>query len=159
MTLIEYMCTGMIREVAYGHSLFPNIQHPYWMYTMCFSTLICCGWAYGCTLTLLYLCRWGRMLKNWGEVENKIIINRHAKGFLSPLFLLTMWVQRTRPNQEYVRFHLIAVEEEISTIWARNQSSSKCSPRTRKGGGQWKAYVRVNRLFILGSKMSHPCRM
>jgi hypothetical protein len=29
------------------------IPHPYWMYTMCFSTLICCGWAYGCTLTLI----------------------------------------------------------------------------------------------------------
>jgi hypothetical protein len=23
------------------------IQHPYWMYAKCFSTLICCGWAYG----------------------------------------------------------------------------------------------------------------
>ena len=47
------------------------IPHPYWMYTMCFSTLICCGWAFGCTLTLLYLCRWGWILKNWGEVEPK----------------------------------------------------------------------------------------
>jgi hypothetical protein len=23
------------------------------------STFICCGWACGCTLTLLHLCRWG----------------------------------------------------------------------------------------------------
>jgi hypothetical protein len=23
------------------------IPHPYWMYTKCFSTLRCCGWAYG----------------------------------------------------------------------------------------------------------------
>jgi hypothetical protein len=30
-----------------------SIPHPYWMYTMCFHTLICCGWAYGCTLTLI----------------------------------------------------------------------------------------------------------
>jgi hypothetical protein len=35
------------------------IPHPYYMYTKCFSTLICCGWAYGCTLTLLSLCRLG----------------------------------------------------------------------------------------------------
>ena len=28
------------------------IPHPYWMYTKCFSTLRCCGWAYhGCTLS------------------------------------------------------------------------------------------------------------
>ena len=35
------------------------IPHPCHMYTKCFSTLICCGWAYGCTLTLLRLCRSG----------------------------------------------------------------------------------------------------
>ena len=35
------------------------IPHPYHMYTKCFSTLICCGWAHGCTLTLLRLCRSG----------------------------------------------------------------------------------------------------
>ena len=35
------------------------IPHPCHMYTQCFSTLICCGWAYGCTLTLLRLCRSG----------------------------------------------------------------------------------------------------
>ncbi len=35
------------------------IPHPYHLYTKCFSTLICCGWAYGCTLTLLCLCRSG----------------------------------------------------------------------------------------------------
>ena len=26
------------------------IPHPYWMYTKCFSTLRCCGWAYGCII-------------------------------------------------------------------------------------------------------------
>jgi len=35
------------------------IPHPYCMYTKCFSTLICCGWAYGYTLTLLRRCRSG----------------------------------------------------------------------------------------------------
>ena len=35
------------------------IPHPYHIYTKCFSTLICCGWAYGSTLTLLRMCRSG----------------------------------------------------------------------------------------------------
>ena len=36
------------------------IPHLYWMYTKCFSTLRCCGWAYGCILMLwYYMCRWG----------------------------------------------------------------------------------------------------
>ena len=34
------------------------IPHPYWMYKKCFSTLKCCGWAYGCILMLYYMCRW-----------------------------------------------------------------------------------------------------
>jgi hypothetical protein len=29
-----------------------SIPHPYWMYTKCFSTLRCCGWAYECILML-----------------------------------------------------------------------------------------------------------
>jgi hypothetical protein len=33
--------------------------HPCHIYTQCFSTLICRGWAYGCTLTLLHLCKAG----------------------------------------------------------------------------------------------------
>ncbi len=35
------------------------IQHPYWMLTKCFGTLIWSEWTYGSTLTLLGLCRWG----------------------------------------------------------------------------------------------------
>ena len=35
------------------------IPHSYHIYTMCFSTLICCGWTCGCTLTLIRLWRWG----------------------------------------------------------------------------------------------------
>jgi hypothetical protein len=30
------------------------IPHPYYIYAKCFSTLICCGWTCGCTLTLIY---------------------------------------------------------------------------------------------------------
>ncbi len=35
------------------------IPHSYWMYTKCFGSLRWCEWAYGSTLTLLSLCRWG----------------------------------------------------------------------------------------------------
>ena len=40
------------------------IPHPCHMNTQCFNTLICCGWAYGCTLTLLRLCRSGVEFRN-----------------------------------------------------------------------------------------------
>ncbi len=33
------------------------IPHPYHIYRKCFSTLMCCGCADGCALTLLHLCR------------------------------------------------------------------------------------------------------
>ncbi len=58
------------------HTASDCIPHPYHMYTKCFSTLICCGWTYGCTLTLLYLYRgkwifqklgygWGQRMVLW----------------------------------------------------------------------------------------------
>ena len=37
------------------------IPHPYHMYTRFFIALICCGWAYGCTLTLLHLCNFRKI--------------------------------------------------------------------------------------------------
>jgi hypothetical protein len=40
--------------------------HPYWMYAKCFGTLIWCEWAYGSTLTLISLCRWGADLVFFG---------------------------------------------------------------------------------------------
>jgi hypothetical protein len=47
------------------------IPHPYWMYTKCFCTLICCGWAHGSTLTLLFLCRFGANYWGyWGRPES-----------------------------------------------------------------------------------------
>ncbi len=41
------------------------IPHTFHMYTKCLSTLVSCGWAYGCTLTLLRLCRWGWILRKF----------------------------------------------------------------------------------------------
>ena len=35
------------------------IPHSCYMYTKCYRTLICCGWVYGSTLTVLHLCRSG----------------------------------------------------------------------------------------------------
>ena len=46
------------------HSLANSIPHPCQIYTKCFVTLICCGWAHGCTLTLFHLCRCGWSLEN-----------------------------------------------------------------------------------------------
>ena len=42
------------------------IPHPYWMYTKCCGTLICCVWAYGATLTVIRLCRLGMDFGFWG---------------------------------------------------------------------------------------------
>ncbi len=56
--------------------------HPYHIYAKCFSTLLCCGWAYGCTLTLLRLCRW--VLGNLG-------------AWLSPSDVLKSWLRLQTP--------------------------------------------------------------
>ena len=60
------------------------IPHPYHMYTKCFSTLICCGWAYGCTLTLLRMCRFGWILGKLG-------------AWLSPSDAVRSWLRLQSP--------------------------------------------------------------
>jgi hypothetical protein len=45
------------------------IPHPYWMFEKCFSTLRCCGWAYGYALMPYYMCRWGWILGKMGYVS------------------------------------------------------------------------------------------
>jgi hypothetical protein len=47
------------------------IPHPYHVYSKCFSTLMCCGWAYGCTLMLIHLWRWGILGKIGGMAESE----------------------------------------------------------------------------------------
>ena len=49
--------SDVVRSWLMPHSPTNCIPHPYHIYTMCFSTLICCGWEHGCTLTLFRLCR------------------------------------------------------------------------------------------------------
>ncbi len=51
------------------------------MYTKCFSTLICCGWTSGCTLTLLYLCRWGCIFGKLGCGQGQMVLWFHGWCF------------------------------------------------------------------------------
>jgi hypothetical protein len=46
------------------------IPHPYWMNTKCFSTLRCCGWAYGCIIiAVLHVHVGGDFRDNVGMAE------------------------------------------------------------------------------------------
>ena len=56
-------CCKVMVDASKPHSLHPtSILYIYKV----FSTLICCGWTCGCTLTLICLWRWGGLLGNWG---------------------------------------------------------------------------------------------
>jgi len=62
------------------------IPHLYWMYTKCFSTLRCCGWAYGCTLMPYhYMCRWGWILGKMGYGRACMMLWCHGRGWKPPL--------------------------------------------------------------------------
>ena len=61
--------------------------HPYYIYTMCLSILICCGWTCGCTLTLIRLWRWkggGGFLGNWENDWVWVMSQSHGWGFKAP---------------------------------------------------------------------------
>ncbi len=58
-----------------------GIPHPCHMYTKCFSTLICCGWTYGYTLTLIYLCRWGWIFGKLGCGWEQMVLWCHGWGY------------------------------------------------------------------------------
>ena len=45
------------------------IPHPYWMYTKSFSTLRCCGWAYGCIIIAVLHVQVVFFLEKWGMAE------------------------------------------------------------------------------------------
>ncbi len=57
------------------------IPHPYHMYTKCFCTLICCGWTYRCTLTLLYPCKWGWIFAKLVFGRGRILLWCHCWGY------------------------------------------------------------------------------
>jgi hypothetical protein len=41
--------TDVVKSLLKFQSPIDCIPNPYYIYTICFSTLICCGWAYVCT--------------------------------------------------------------------------------------------------------------
>ena len=57
------------------------ISHPDLMYTKCFSTLICCGWTYVCTLTLSYRCKWGWFFGKLGCGWDQMLLWCHGWGY------------------------------------------------------------------------------
>ncbi len=65
----------------HSKSLADSIPHPYWMYIKCLSTFICCGWAYGFIVTLLYLSRVGaKFWKIWVRcIPNDVVVS-HGWG-------------------------------------------------------------------------------
>ena len=63
----------------------------YWMYTKCFSTLRCWGWAYGYTLMPYYMCRWG-----W------VLVGKKMGQWLSPSDVVRSWLRLQIPRDWYV---------------------------------------------------------
>jgi hypothetical protein len=61
------------------------IPHIYWMYTKCFSTLRCCGWAYGYTLMPYYMCRKGWVLGKLGYGRACMMLWCRGRGWKHPL--------------------------------------------------------------------------
>ncbi len=57
------------------------------MHQNCLSTVICCGWAYGwtLTLTLLYLCRWGPAFWKIEVRRSPNVLCCHGRGCKPPL--------------------------------------------------------------------------
>ncbi len=76
------------------------------MYTKCFSTLICCGWAYGSTLTLLCLCRSGLIL---GDIEVD----------LSPSDDVISWL-RLKPPWSAFHIHIGCIQSVLAPWYAMN---------------------------------------
>ena len=61
------------------------IPHPYWMYTKCFSTLRCCGWAYGYILLAVIHVQVGVNFKEMGYGWDCIMLWFHGWGHKPPL--------------------------------------------------------------------------
>jgi hypothetical protein len=82
------------------------IPHPYWMYAKCFSTLRCCGWAYGYTLALCRnTCAGGVDFSQtgvWPKAKYFLIKNYYDSGEIDLRYCPTdvMWADvLTKPLQ------------------------------------------------------------
>ncbi len=63
-------------------------SHPYWTYTKCLSTLICCPLAYSISLTQLYPPYFAQILGLWVICGVKMMSSCHGWGYDSHLKLL-----------------------------------------------------------------------
>jgi hypothetical protein len=73
----------------------------------CLSHFICCGWAYGCTLTQLHLCRWGKNFGKFGLLRvspNNIMVSC-LEDVNHPTLLLTSIL------------HVLKVFEHLHMLW------------------------------------------
>ncbi len=71
-------CCGVMVEATNSFIRHPT-SIPY-VYKV-FSTLICCGWTYGYTLTLLYMCRWGWIFGKLGCGQGRMVLWCHGWGY------------------------------------------------------------------------------
>ena len=89
-------CWGVMVEAARGFRLY-HIHIG--CKTKCFSTLICCGWAYGCTLTLI-LVQVGVNFGKLGGGGAQMTLGCHGWGYKPPL------------NASHIHI------ESIESVWA-----------------------------------------
>jgi hypothetical protein len=66
-------------NLSHDVSLSPSLKHSL------FSTLRCCGWAYGYTLMLYYMCRWGWILGKRGYGRDCMMLQCHGWCCKPPL--------------------------------------------------------------------------
>ena len=110
------------------------IPHPNHMYRQCFSTLICCGWAYGSALTLLCLCRSG--------VEFTKI------GVLQSLSDVVMSWLRLQTHLEYIPHplsisYVYKVFQHLDMLWMGIWIRPYTVMPVQVGGGIWKNWGRA----------------
>ncbi len=74
--------------------------HPYWTYTKCLSTLICCPWVYSISLTLLYPHYLAQILEFWVTCGVKMMSLCYGWGW--------------QPPQTASRIH----NKHIQSVWA-----------------------------------------
>jgi hypothetical protein len=63
---LVYVRAWIMVEAIKGPRLHPISILYYNLYTKCLSTLVCCGWTYGCIPNMWHLCRWGWIFEKLG---------------------------------------------------------------------------------------------
>ncbi len=65
------LCDYVMVEADSNLKLLPTSILPYWTYTICLSTLICCPYAYGISLTQVYPLYLAQILGFWVTCGSK----------------------------------------------------------------------------------------